>query len=336
MKKIICILFLACCSVARSQDTFSILAFDSITREVGAAGASCVDLFPFPQFNNHFICELFPDTGAVACQAAYVQANQITCRQRMRAGDSPQQLIAYAQAYDVGAGPNDYQARQYGAVRLGSGFARTAAFTGTNCMNYKNHIVGPNYTIHGNILLGQQVLDSMQAGFLRERGDLACKLMAAMRGARMVGADSRCAGNNTSSLFAFLKVSLPMDTFGKPSFLISLRTHNGDSIEPIDSLQTLFDQARSCKLNNAGIGSLQQAGSELSVGQDVVRQILNIRWELLEGATIMVTDAAGREVLRQTASADIQAISTSGWAKGIYLLSITTETRRERKMVLVQ
>jgi uncharacterized Ntn-hydrolase superfamily protein len=238
---------------ARSQDTFSILAYDSITGEVGAAGASCLDLFNIPSFTDHTIAEIFPDTGAIMTQANYHSANQANARKRMRAGDSALQIISWLVANDVGnTAISNKSYRQYGVLRRGH-TQLTAAYTGSNCMNYANHITGRNYTIQGNILLGKEVLDSMQARFLRAEGDLSCKLMSAMQGANMIGADSRCTGNNSSSLFAFLKVSLPTDTFGKPSFLVSLRTHSGDSIEPIDSLQKLFDAVRTCTIENTTV-----------------------------------------------------------------------------------
>ena len=107
-------------------------------------------------------------------------------------------------------------------------------------------IVGPNYSIQGNILLGQAVLDSMESRFLNEPGDLACKLMAALQGANMIGADTRCSSNGTSSLFAFVKVAKPTDTFGNPSFNVSVRTADNTGIEPIDSLQTKFNFIHNC------------------------------------------------------------------------------------------
>ena len=70
--------------------------------------------------------------------------------------------------------------------------------------------------------------------------------MAALQGANMVGADTRCSSNGTSSLFAFVKVSQPSDIFGSPSFNISVRTHSNSGIEPIDSLQNLFDYEYNC------------------------------------------------------------------------------------------
>jgi hypothetical protein len=91
----------------------------------------------------------------------------------------------------------------------------------------------------------------MEAQFIRAEGDLACKLMAALQGANVVGADTRCASNGSSSLFAFVKVAQPQDTFGLPSFLVSMRSKNGEGIEPIDSLQTLFDLVHDC--NTVGL-----------------------------------------------------------------------------------
>ncbi len=260
----------------RSQDTFSILAFDSITGEVGAAGASCVDLFNFPQFTNDFICELFPGVGAIATQASYITTNQVNARNRMNLGDSPNQILNWLQTNDVQSNPS---VRQYGVVRMMPDSVQTAAFTGSNCMAYKNHIVGPNFTIHGNILLGQQVLDSMEARFLREPGDLACKLMAAMQGAKMVGADTRCASNGSSSLFAFIKVTLPSDVFGSPSFLLSLKTQSSAGIEPIDSLQNMFNAVKTCTVDWVSLKENASETMEWSLFPNPVKENLSIEFK---------------------------------------------------------
>ena len=86
----------------------------------------------------------------------------------------------------------------------------------------------------------------MESRFLAEEGDLACKLMAALQGANIVGADTRCAANGTSSLFAFVKVAQPADAMNSPSFIASVRTPNNSGIEPIDSLQSIFSQMHTC------------------------------------------------------------------------------------------
>lgn len=226
-----------------AQDTFSIVAVDSVTGEVGSAGASCVDLFTVSVPGDDFLGQLIPGVGAINTQAYYLPANQSNATNQMNLGQTPSQIIQWLTANDIQGQP---AFRQYGIAAMVSGSPEAAAYTGSSTDDYKNHIIGPNYAIQGNILLGQEVLDSMEARFLNEEGDLACKLMAALQGANMVGADTRCASNGTSSLFAFVKVAQPTDTFGSPSFLESVRTSGGAGIEPIDSLQIKFDLVHPC------------------------------------------------------------------------------------------
>ncbi|NQV52887.1 MAG: DUF1028 domain-containing protein [Flavobacteriales bacterium] len=226
-----------------AQDTFSMVAVDSVTGEVGGIGASCVHMAQFPQFETDFLSELFPGKGAINSQAWYLPENQDYARSLMNAGYAPSVIIDSLVANDVQGTP---ELRQYGIAALVDGSPVTAAHTGSGTDDYKNHILGPNYSIQGNILLGQQVLDSMEYNFLNTEGDLACKLMAALQGANMIGADSRCAPRGTSSLFAFLKVAQPNDSFGTPSLLVSIETPLVNPFEPIDSLQSLFTLVHGC------------------------------------------------------------------------------------------
>src|SRR5210317_1260432 len=91
--------------VAQSQDTFSIVALDTITGEVGSAGASCVDMDNFPGYDDDFLGELFPGLGAINTQAWYLAANQANARDRMNAGDTPAEIIDWLVANDVQGQP---------------------------------------------------------------------------------------------------------------------------------------------------------------------------------------------------------------------------------------
>ena len=146
----------------KAQDTFSIVAVDSITGEVGSAGASCVDMENFPGYQDDFLGELFPGVGAINTQAWYHATNQANARNRMNMGETPSQIIKWLVDNDVTSRPD---LRQYGIVRLVDGSPESAAHTGSSTDDYKNHIIGPNYSIQGNILLGQIVLDSMEYRF---------------------------------------------------------------------------------------------------------------------------------------------------------------------------
>ncbi len=220
-----------------SQDTFSIVAVDTITGEIGSAGASCIDETAIAG-GALIISDVLPGRGAIHTQSYWNATNQANAHNRMVEGLSPQEIIDWLVDNDVANNPG---VRQYGIVDFDTqGHPRSAGFTGANCMNYKNHITGPNYSIQGNILLGQAILDSMEARFLHTEGSFAEKLMAALQGANVVGADTRCTDNRTSSLSAFIRVARPDNTQG--NFYCDLNVPSiPEGMEPIDSLQTLFD-----------------------------------------------------------------------------------------------
>jgi uncharacterized Ntn-hydrolase superfamily protein len=315
------VLCLLAVNLSFAQDTFSIVALDSITGEVGSAGASCVDMDNFPNYADDFLGELFPGLGAINTQAWYEEENQANARARMKLGDTPEQIIQWLIENDVTGQP---ERRQYGIVAMVEGSPESAAHTGEATNNEKGHITGPNYSIQGNILLGQEILDSMEARFLRAEGDLACKLMAAMQGANVVGADTRCAGNGTSSLFAFLKVAQPIDTFGSPSLLVSLRTKFGDGIEPIDSLQMLFDLVHPCP--SVGVATPGAKEIYFDIYPNPCADAVNIRYQIPDTRyPIPVTRHTSRVTsidLYSTAGNKIRQLIDGNHAPGEYEIDI--------------
>jgi uncharacterized Ntn-hydrolase superfamily protein len=240
-----------------AQDTFSIVAVDTLTGEVGSAGASCISaanlqIF-FPNDDPDFLGDLLPGRGAINTQSAYLLQNQLNARARLTEGLDPQGVLDWLVANDAQNNPTQ---RQYGVVSFQNGAPAAAAYTGINCFDWKGHRVGPNYAIQGNILLGPGILDSMEAKFLNTEGCLANKLMAAMQGAKVPGADSRCLSNGTSSMFAFIKVAAPDDTPTEPHLRLFV-AYNPLGIEPIDSLQALFDANYIC------VSSVDEAKSNI-------------------------------------------------------------------------
>jgi hypothetical protein len=113
-------------------------------------------------------------------------------------------------------------------------------------MNYKNDTAGVFYSIQGNILLGQSILDSMQSRLLSTQGSLADRLMAALQGAKVTGADTRCTPNHSSSLSAFLRVAQVNNQPDSLYIDLWMAYPQGFAgivpADPIDSLQTLYDQ----------------------------------------------------------------------------------------------
>ena len=302
-----------------SQDTFSIVAMDPITGEVGSAGASCVDLDANNLPTDDFLGELFPGLGAINSQAYYIPANQANARARMNEGYTPSEIIEWLINNDV---QNQPQFRQYGIVGKVGENIETAAYTGVATDDYKNDITGPNYSIQGNILLGEEVLNGMEDGFLNTEGDLACKLMGALQGANIIGADFRCTNNGTSSLFAFVKVAQPSDTFGDPSFLLSVRTGSNDQIEPITELQILFDESSDCE--SLGLSEFDNdfpfcvypnpSNDFVSLKALNDSETYNLTIISITGAVVYTSDFISNTV-----------IDLSGISKGIYFINISNK-----------
>jgi uncharacterized Ntn-hydrolase superfamily protein len=314
------LIFLMALTYTQAQDTFSIVGADSATREVGSAGASCVDLFSAGITDIGFLGDLLPDTGAINTQAYYLAANQNNARARMREGLTPVQIINWLAMNDV---QGNSTRRQYGIVGFSGNEVSAAGFTGANCDNYKNHktgnINGIYYSIQGNILLGQLVIDSMESRFRNAEGDLACRLMAALQGAKMVGADTRCTADGTSSLFAFIKVAQPTDSYGNPSFFLGVRTHDNAHIEPIDSLQSIFDAQHLCETTTV----FENRKIDLKIFPDPARNEIEVRFgEALIGALFVISDQFGRPLLHGNVSEVSQKIDITKLASGLYVLQV--------------
>jgi len=240
---LVLVLALSISSSSFAQDTFSIIAADPATGEIGAAGATCVDgiaAFGGIQILNKII----PGRGGVNAQA-YIcinpHINLELAIDRMEEGLSPEEIIDWLLANDGCFSQNFNPAyRQYGILDFDhEGNIRTAGFTGESADNYKEHRTGPTYAIQGNILLGPEVINGMEDGFNNTEGSLAQKLMGAMQGANIAGADVRCLARGTSSTSAFLRVVRPTDNAADPFLNLSILEMPFGQ-EPIDSLQNLF------------------------------------------------------------------------------------------------
>lgn len=226
---VICLLFMAFFSVEIfSQDTFSIVAVDTVTGEIGSAGASCIA-------GSFILSDVIEGIGAIHTQSYWNVTNQQNAHNKMLEGMSPQQIIDWLVANDA---ENNPSIRQYGIVDLTRN-GESAAYTGVNCFNYKNHVTGPGYAIQGNILLEQIIIDTMQTTFLNTQGPLADRLMATLQAAKIPGADTRCAQYGKSSISGFVKIVRIGD--GSNPYLQIVVSNTPTAKDPIDSLQTKFN-----------------------------------------------------------------------------------------------
>ncbi|HXH19517.1 MAG TPA: DUF1028 domain-containing protein [Chitinophagales bacterium] len=296
-----------------AQHTFSICAVDTVTGEVGSAGASCIG-------NSVIISDIHPGVGVIHTQAAYNSANQNLGRALMNAGYLPDKIIDSLINGDFVLGaPN----RQYGVVGIYNGSPLADAYTGADCIDYKNHIIGAYYTIQGNILLGQEILDSMETWFLNTEGNLACRLMAALQGAKVTGADTRCLSSGNSSLSSFLRVAQPGDDASSPS--VNLIVNSGPpGYEPIDSLQELFDRLQLCAApTGTGISEMEPFGYML-FPNPAERKIFIIG-QLLSDSWIELYDRAGEK--KFSAKITSREINTENLPGDFFLWKIVSDGR---------
>jgi uncharacterized Ntn-hydrolase superfamily protein len=201
---------------------------DSTTGEVGSAGASCIA-------GSIIISDIHPGIGVIHTQAQWNQENQNNAFEFMEVGVAPQEIINWLVENDV---QNNPTVRQYGIVDLVDN-GRSAGFTGINCYDYKDHILGQTYAIQGNILLGPEILDDMEFAFNNTYGSLDEKLMATLLAANVPGADIRCLNYGTPALSAFIRVAKPDNSINE--FFLDLNVNSvPSSMSPIDSLYTNY------------------------------------------------------------------------------------------------
>ena len=226
IKKIYIVLSL--CNIILSNDTFSIVAVDTLTGQVGSAGASCIQ-------GSIIISDIHPGLGAIHTQSYWNASNQDSASSLMEQGYAPQDIIDWLVENDA---QNNPTIRQYGVVDLLNG-GRSAAFTGENCSDFKGHKIGDTYAIQGNILLGQSILDDMEEAFLSQYGTFEEKLMASLMAANVVGADTRCTPYGTPSISAFIRVSDPNDY--EDQLFMDINVNNAPlTLNPLDSLHVLY------------------------------------------------------------------------------------------------
>ncbi len=306
------------------QDTFSIVAIDSVTGETGSAGASCVGSSTTYPHGAAILSDVLPGIGVIHTQAAWNPNNQQYAHDLMAGGSAPQEIIDSLVAHDASNNPTT---RQYGIADINGGSPRSAAYTGINCMDYKNHITGPGYSIQGNILLGQEILDSMESRFLGTPGSLADRLMAALQGAKIIGADTRCAPKGTSSQSSFLRVGKPGDPYDSlycDLWMAYPQNYPGMyPVDPIDSLQTLYD------LWKLALGNPDRSRPYpcpvkvyIDAAGNAVADLTGC--QALARGTIAVFDLAGRVVFRDGLKGVVSRFPTGiRPGSGIYLYRIT-------------
>ncbi len=216
--------------------TWSIVAVDAKTREVGVALASCiyVDGFEIEQ-----VAELVPGTGAVVAQAASNMEARAAIAAAIARGESPAAALSAATApgADERFGVDLSPLRQYGAVTLDAG---PVSYTGAWNGDWAGTRAGRGVSVQGNILRGSEVVEAALAAYENDAGAcLAERLLAALEAGARAGGDRRCAAE-LGALSAFLTVAEPGDARGEPGLALLRSRLNEPSTGPWDELRRRF------------------------------------------------------------------------------------------------
>lgn len=200
--------------------TFSIVASDLGKREWGVAVAS-----------------KFLAVGAVV-NWAQAEVGAVATQALARVGFGPDGLTLLEQGKSAGEtlktllqADDDRAERQVGIVdRAG----HAVAHTGQKCLEWAGHRVGQGYSCQGNILTGPEVLEAMVESFEASSGELADRLLSALRAGDECGGDKR--GKQSAAVLVVRKGG---GYGGDTDRYLDLRVDDGP--EPTQRLQELVN-----------------------------------------------------------------------------------------------
>jgi len=215
--------------------TYSIVAVDEGNGEVGGAGASCVGSSGVGRIYGSV-----PGVGVLHAQASLSPALREEAVHRLRMGESPAELLA---AITEPSFDRDWTARQYGVVSLARG---AAGYTGSDALPFAADAQGSfealTYSVQGNILTGEPVLDRAREAFVGAGCDLPERLMLALEAAGTEAeGDRRCTVAGVPADAAFIQVDRPDAVAGSYLFL---EVRDTGSEDPVALLRAQFDEWR--------------------------------------------------------------------------------------------
>ncbi len=143
------------------------------------------------------------EVGAVATQGQTSVLYGINGLKLLKMGFSPQTALDAMLKED--------SKREKRQVAIIDKDGRTAAFTGKETLEWKGHLVGEDYVVAGNALVGAQVIEAMAETFENSEGNLAERLLKALEAGQEAGGDRR--GKASAALFVVDKQPLPTRPF---------------------------------------------------------------------------------------------------------------------------
>ena len=188
--------------------TFSIVARDPKYELYGVAVSTAVPCV------GAMVPHVKPGVGAIATQSYTNVRLGIDGLKLLELGLSPEAALTSLLAEDEGA-----------ALRQAAGIdsqGRVFAYTGAECVVWCGQRTGGDYSVQGNMLVGEETIDAMAEAFEGSRGHLANRLLAALEVGQAAGGDKR--GRESATLLvapfmgdALSKIDLRIDYHPDPA-----------------------------------------------------------------------------------------------------------------------
>jgi uncharacterized Ntn-hydrolase superfamily protein len=215
--------------------TYSIAGVDLESAQVGGAGVSCVGTLPV-----RVIYGVVPGKGVVHAQARLGERGKATAVMMLEDGAVPADIIATITMTSFDA---DAASRQYGIVDVRG---NAAGFTGAQNGTYAGDVQATHetfvYSVQGNILTSERVIEQATDAFAGAGCDLADRLVLALEaGAANGEGDSRCTPSGLPGDSAFLEVDLPGQA---PGTFLRIEAVDTAPQDPIAIVRAQYDAWR--------------------------------------------------------------------------------------------
>lgn len=180
--------------------TWSIVAVDPVTREVGVGAATCM-------VGVELVRGLVPGRGALAAQAMTNLRSRDAARKALAAGARAEEALRAARDAAGQSGLSEWKDQQV-AVAVLDPEPHTAVHTGADTVAWSGSRRAPAVAVQGNMLRAAEVVDCALQAFASERGapDLAERILRGLEAGAAVGGDNRCPFE-CPALTAFLAVA---------------------------------------------------------------------------------------------------------------------------------
>jgi uncharacterized Ntn-hydrolase superfamily protein len=221
---------------ARFAATYSIVARDPVTGQLGVAGQSHY----FAVGSSVSWAEA--GVGAVATQAFGDPAYGVRGLDRLRDGTGASEVLQSLVAEDDGR-----EIRQVAIVDSGGG---VAVHTGRACVAEAGHYTGDGFSVQGNMLRTEGVVGAMAEAFEIARGDLDARMLAALVAAEHAGGDVR--GRQSAAMLV-----VGAQRSDRPWDHIEIDLRVDDHPDPLLELRRLLGIARANQLLDRGLAQFQ-------------------------------------------------------------------------------